>query len=278
MGAVSLSVALVGGAVAVFNPCAFPLLPAFLSFYIGADEERLPRATTRVLQGLLVGTLVTTGFLGLFALAGLPITLGIGEVARLVPWAGLATGVALTLLGGAAIAGISIRAPVRLHLHPRRERRTGAIVLFGVGYGAASLGCSLPIFLALIGASLGDKKIAVFAAYGIGMTVALLTLSVSVALLREGIVRCAKPLLPHVERAGGVLLGLSGTYLTYYWARIQFGDKATLADDPIVTFVTVHAARMEEAAAGHTWPLMAAVAALLAATSLSLVFRSKAHA
>ena len=72
MNAVPVSVALVAGGLAVVNPCGFPLLPAFLSFYLGADEHELPRAPTRILQGLLVGVLVSAGFLGLFALASLP--------------------------------------------------------------------------------------------------------------------------------------------------------------------------------------------------------------
>jgi cytochrome c-type biogenesis protein len=75
------------------NPCGFPLLPAFLSFYIGADEQRLPAAPSRVLQGLLVGALVAVGFLGFFALVGLPVSYGIGATARAVPWAGLATSI-----------------------------------------------------------------------------------------------------------------------------------------------------------------------------------------
>src|SRR5438876_8125830 len=44
MNAVPASVALVAGGLAVINPCGFPLLPAFLSFYLGADEHELPRA------------------------------------------------------------------------------------------------------------------------------------------------------------------------------------------------------------------------------------------
>ncbi len=63
---VPILIALVAGGLAVVNPCGFPLLPAFLSFYLGADERRLPSAPTRVLQGPLVGALVTVGFLGFF--------------------------------------------------------------------------------------------------------------------------------------------------------------------------------------------------------------------
>jgi cytochrome c-type biogenesis protein len=92
---VPISIALVAGGLAVVNPCGFPLLPAFLSFSLGADEQRLPMASSRALQGLLVGALVTVGFLGFFALVGLPVSYGVAAIARAVPWAGLATGAAL---------------------------------------------------------------------------------------------------------------------------------------------------------------------------------------
>ena len=69
-----LALALVAGALASINPCGFPLLPAFLSFYVGADESDLPRAPARTAQGLLVGLLVSAGFLGVFLLIGIPIS------------------------------------------------------------------------------------------------------------------------------------------------------------------------------------------------------------
>src|SRR4051794_24375712 len=88
MGTVPLSIALTAGGLAVVNPCGFPLLPAFLSFYLGVDEEKLPRAPTRIAQGLMVGALVAFGFLGVFAVVGLPLSLGVGAIADAVPWVG----------------------------------------------------------------------------------------------------------------------------------------------------------------------------------------------
>ena len=143
------------GGLSVVNPCGFPLLPAFLSFYFGAEEEQLPPAPTRVAQGLVVGALVALGFLGFFALVGLPVSFGVGAIARAVPWAGLATGALLAIVGLVTLFGIRVRLPVHPRLRVRRERRLSAMLLFGVGYGAASLGCTLPLFLALVGASLG---------------------------------------------------------------------------------------------------------------------------
>ena len=104
-GGVPLSIAFVAGGLATLNPCGFPLLPAYLSFYVGADESRLPRASSRVLQGLLAGLLVTAGFLGVFAIIGLPIAYGAGFVADVVPWAGLAIGIALALAGVVVLSG-----------------------------------------------------------------------------------------------------------------------------------------------------------------------------
>lgn len=268
MGAVPVSVALVAGGLAVVNPCSFPLLPAFLSFYVGAEEEKLPRAATRVAQGLIVGALVTVGFLGLFALIGVPISFGAGAVAQAVPWAGIATGALLAVVGLVALAGIHVRSPLHFQVRARRERRAGAIVLFGVGYGAALLGCTLPIFLTLVGASLGGGKVAVFVAYGIGMAVVLMTLSVTVALVREGVTRFVRPVLPYMSRLAGALLVVSGGYLTYYWARIRFGDTATLADDPIVGGVTRYAAEIQSYAADRASQLLIGGGSVLAAAAL----------
>jgi cytochrome c-type biogenesis protein len=225
----------VAGGLSVVNPCGFPLLPAFLSFYLGADEDRLPSAPTRVLQGLIVGGLVAIGFLGFFALVGLPVSFGVGAIANAVPWAGLATGAVLAIIGLMTLVGIHLRLPLHLQPGVRRERRLGAMLLLGVGYGAASLGCTLPLFLTLVGASLGGAKLTAFVAYGIGMTVVLMALSVLVALAREGATRLVRPALPYMSRIAGALLLASGGYLFYYWARLRFGDSATVADDPIVS-------------------------------------------
>ena len=248
----------------MLNPCGFPLLPAFLSFYLGVQEERLPSAPTRMLQGLLVGALVTVGFLGLFAVVALPVSYGIGAVANAVDWVGLATGVGLALAGAAAFTGWTPHIRPLPVARPRRERRLASMVLFGVGYGAASLGCTLPILLALIGASLGAEKLAVFGAYGAGMAVVLMALAVAVALTREGLASRLRPLLAHVNRLAALLLFASGGYLTYYWARIRFGDQLTLADDPIVGTASRYAAQLEIFARHHDTPLLAGAAAIVA--------------
>ena len=252
------------------NPCGFPLLPAFLSFYMGADEQRLPPAPSRVLQGLLVGALVAVGFLGFFGLVGLPVSYGVGAIARAVPWVGLATGAALVIAGVLTLLGTHLRLPAQLRVQPRRERRLGAMVLFGIGYGAASLGCTLPLFLTLVGASLsGGGKLTTFLAYGAGMAVVLMALSVLVALAREGAARAVRPVLPYMNRIAGLLLLAAGGYLSYYWARLQFGDTATVADAPIVSFGVRFSGEVRNFADGNGSLILAGAGAIVAVALLA---------
>ena len=42
--------ALTASGLSVVNPRGFALMPAFLSLYVGAGEEQLPSASSRVLQ------------------------------------------------------------------------------------------------------------------------------------------------------------------------------------------------------------------------------------
>ncbi len=274
---VPVSIALVAGGLAVVNPCGFPLLPAFLSFYLGADEQRLPHAATRILQGLLVGALVTVGFVGLFALVSLPVSFGVALVARAVPWAGLATGALLALAGLAVIGGRRLPMPLHLQLPVRRQRNLGAMLLFGAGYGAASLGCTLPLYLSLVGASAGGSKITVFLAYALGTALVLMALSVMVALAREGVVRVLRSLFPHMHWITGLLLLASGGYLFYYWARLQWGDSATVADDPIVSFGVRFSGQIERLAHSSGSLLVTAAGVIVALALVSALVRWRRH-
>jgi cytochrome c-type biogenesis protein len=275
MADVSLSIALVGGALATLNPCSFPLLPAFLSFYAGAEEGTLPRASTRVAQGLAAGLLVTAGCVGVFAIVGLPISLGATALSRALPWLGLALGVALTIAGVLAIAGTTLRLPTRAASRAPRARGVSAMLLFGAGYGVASLGCTLPLFLLLLGSSLSSRDVGetlvAFAAFGVGMAVVLTALAVSAALLREGLATRLRALLPYAGKLAGALLVLCGLYVAYYWARVKFGPSATLADDPLVGPVTKFTAELQSYAAGDGRLVLVAAASIVALAAFAAI-------
>lgn len=247
-----LALALVAGALASVNPCGFPLLPAFLSFYVGADEDDLPRATARVGQGLLVGLLVSAGFLAVFAVVGVPIAYGVTQLTSAIPWAGLAIGALMVLGAVAGLAGRTLYVSPRRPLQVRRRRHPATMVWFGAAYAVCSLGCTLPIFVALVGASLATASVIegsiVFGAYGLGMATMLMALSLGAALARDGLARRLKRLLPHMQRVASGLLMIAGAYLTYYWARVIWSPPKSLSSDPLVGAMTRFATLVQRAA------------------------------
>lgn len=247
-----IGIAIVAGALASVNPCGFPLLPAFLSFYVGADEEFLPRASARAAQGLLVGVLVSAGFLAVFAVVGVPISLGMTQLTSTIPWAGLGIGV---LMLGAAVVGLTGRAVYlspRKPLEVKRERRPRTMVWFGAAYALCSLGCTLPIFIAMVGASLATASVlegvVVFGAYALGMMTMLMALSLGAALAREGLARRLKGMLPYMQRIASGLLLVAGAYLTYYWARVIWSPSESTAGDPLIAAMTRFATLVQRAA------------------------------
>ena len=97
-------------------------------------------------------------------------------------------------------------------------------LLFGLTYGIASLSCTLPIFLAVLGGSLATASVsstlAQMALYGLGMGFVITMLTIAVALFRESMQRWMKGAMRWVEPIGTIFLFVAGVYIVYYWLTI----------------------------------------------------------
>ncbi len=230
--ALPLGVAFAAGMVAAVNPCGFAMLPAYLSLYLGTEESGFAErsALSRALRALAVGCVVSLGFVLLFGVAGLVISAGGRALIEIMPVLGVLVGEALVVLGvwmllagRAPYAAATSKLAARLG-DPRKVGVRG-FFLYGLAYGAASLGCTLPAFLAVIGtgiASGGGVAGAVrFLGYGLGMASVLVALTVALAFFKEGLVRWLRGALPYVQRASALLLILAGAYVVFYWWTAQ---------------------------------------------------------
>lgn len=224
-----LALAFAAGLVAAVNPCGFAMLPAFISYHLnaGLGRQALPRARRwAAADGLVVGLLVTAGFLAVFGTAGLGVALGARAVVRVIPWVTIVVGVVLVVLGLWLLAGRRLSIPVP-GIGARKGPGYRSVLAFGVAYAIGSLSCTLPVFLIVVGSSVAARSplqaLAVISAYGLGMATILMLLSLATAGFREVLVRRIRRLLPHVSRISGALLAASGGYVVYYWASILAG-------------------------------------------------------
>jgi cytochrome c biogenesis protein CcdA len=96
-----LSWAFAAGMVASVNPCGFLMLPTFVSYHLGTQEAGYYArpALERARQALGLGFTATAGFLVILAVAGAIIAAGGQWLIRVFPYAGVAIGVGMGLLG-----------------------------------------------------------------------------------------------------------------------------------------------------------------------------------
>jgi len=220
------------GMVAAVNPCGFAMLPAYLSLYLGTEEEGFAErsAASRVLRALAVGCVVSSGFVLLFGVAGVVISAGGTALIGAMPVLGVLVGEALVALGvWMLLAGRGPYAAVlgRLATRLGDPRKVGirGFFLFGLAYGAASLGCTLPAFLAVVGSGIAAAGVVPgavrFLDYGLGMASVLVALTVALAFFKEGVVKWLRGALPYVQTTSAVLLILAGAYVVFYWWTAQ---------------------------------------------------------
>jgi len=216
------------GAVSSVNPCGFALLPAYLARRIGANDPGHANWVDSVSRAFAVGSVTTGGFIAVFGGVGVAVSLGAYWLTRAMPWAGFAIGIVLAFIGLYILAGrhINVRIPFA-GSHKQFKGLRGDFV-FGVGYGTASLTCTLPILLSITSTALTGglaESVLSFVAYAVGMGTILTALAVAAALSRDGLAALFKGFLPYVYLFSGGLLLLAGLYVTYYWGFALFGDR-----------------------------------------------------
>ena len=221
--------AFLAGMVASVNPCGFVMLPTYISYHLGNEEEGFYQRSflERAGRGLLLGVAATGGFIAVAAVVGLVVAAGGQWLTTTFRFFGAVLGVVLLGLGLWLLLGrgkLALMAASRVHVSPRRN--LGNVVAFGAAYSISSLSCTLPIFLAVVGIGLGTKGLGAsfgqFMGYALGMGSVLVAVTVGAALFRGAVARWLRGSMLAISRASAMFLVGAGGYLIYYW--VVFAD------------------------------------------------------
>lgn len=221
--------AFLAGMVASVNPCGFVMLPSYISYHLGNEEEGFYRRSflERAGRGLLLGAAATGGFVAVAAAVGLVVAAGGQWLTSTFRYFGALLGAVLLGLGLWLLSGrgkLALLAASRVHVSPRRN--LGNVVAFGAAYSISSLSCTLPIFLAVVGIGLGTQGLGAafgqFMGYALGMGSVLIAVTVGAALFRGAVARWLRGSMLAISRASAMFLAGAGGYLLYYW--IVFAD------------------------------------------------------
>ncbi|HBT96483.1 MAG TPA: cytochrome C biogenesis protein [Desulfobulbaceae bacterium] len=216
------------GMVSAVNPCGFFMLPVYLSFYLGtAGREIMPVSPwRRCLGALWVGGVVTLGFAVVFLVCGLVVASGGLALMSLIPWFALIIAACLIATGIWMLFDRHLTSftfgNIAARIGDPRDITVKGFFLFGLAYALTSLGCALPIFLAMLGGAIAAggpllvaRQCLVYIA-GVGCVLVLLTMAI--AFVRQGIIIGAlRKILPHSQKLTAFFLLAAGVYIIYYW-------------------------------------------------------------
>jgi len=244
------------GALSFFSPCSFPLLPGYVSFYLMRKKETSSGLNEKTMRaalpaGLAASAGILTIFLGL-AIFGIFFSEAIREmVPVLIP----ITGAVILIMGVIMLADIDLSR----FTHPIKEKsKAGARklkpifippiekflsfvtrkpikfeenedselmgqYLYGLGYGAASAGCTAPVFIALLVASMSYtlfNTALIFLLYAVTTAALMVTFTLLVAASQDTIVNKMRASTGMIKKIGGAILSIVGLYLVYQYVTV----------------------------------------------------------
>jgi cytochrome c biogenesis protein CcdA len=222
--------AFAAGMASAVNPCGFAMLPAYLGLYLGDNEKeaRTPHPLELLGRAVVVGGVVTVGFIVLFGLAGVVIGVGFSAAAKALPWLGLAIGIGLTVAGAWILGGgklyTGIAARAASHMGDPGKVSLRGYFMFGLSYGTASLSCTLPIFLAVVGIGVAGASffavVSNFVLFATGMGFVIMILTLGMAFARGAMVGGLRKALPYIQPMGSLFMVIAGAYIVFYWLTI----------------------------------------------------------
>ncbi len=229
MTAQRLATVFAAGMAATVNPCGFALLPAYLAFYLGMTDDSPADGRARSLpapiRAVKVGLSMTAGFLVVFGAIGVVWSSISATVAEHLPWVSVAMGVALMGLGVAMLAGFQPTVALPKMAVGKGDAQARSMFLFGMSYAVASLSCTIPLFVGVLGLSFDESFLSGlvnFATYGLGMGALVTVLTLAVALARTGLVTALRRALGWMTRISGALVLVGGALVAYYgWASTR---------------------------------------------------------
>ncbi|SDQ94060.1 cytochrome c biogenesis protein CcdA [Natronobacterium texcoconense] len=211
----TLGLALLAGIGTFFSPCAYPLLPGYVGFYVSQTENEEASLGGALSRGLVAGVGV---FVTLAVVLGVAYQVSYDTLSNIVYFELIVGGI--LLLFGVLI--LVDRAPSLSIALPQRRSSVLGFGIFGAGYALAAAGCALAFLTPVVASALALPPLEAMLVLGTYVgTVVVLMVALTVA-TGMGLIASAGRLAGYSERirqvAGAVMIvaGLGQLYLAIF--------------------------------------------------------------
>lgn len=222
------------GMVALLNPCGFALLPAYLGYFLGLDDDRSGANSTLVAlnRGQIVGLTMSAGFLAVFGVLGLFLAGSLTAIGQSgwLPRLTIVIGVGLVVLGIAMLRGFQPALSLPKLNKGGGDQSILSMFAFGVSYAIASLSCTIGIFITIVANTTRSdsfgERLGSFLSYAVGMGLLATVVTLAVGFGKKGLVNNFRRLLPKINLFSAIVLVIVGVYVTLYgiWSQQVFSD------------------------------------------------------
>ncbi|MEF8813773.1 MAG: cytochrome c biogenesis protein CcdA [Halovenus sp.] len=207
----NVTFALTAGVATFFSPCAYPLLPGYVGFYVNSFDGE----TASVAGAGLRGVAAAFGVLATFALLG-----GTTALVGQETLSGIT--VFETLVGGLLIVfgllvALGLDPSLSLSLPKRRSGVLG-FGLFGAGYALAGAGCVAPVFLAVVARTIALPPEAAVLVLGVYAGVVAVLMAATTVATGVGMISNANRVMAHagwLKRLAGAVMVVAGVGQLY---------------------------------------------------------------
>jgi cytochrome c-type biogenesis protein len=227
--------AFAAGIASFFSPCSFPMLPGYVGYYFSLEEEEQRSKKEVIKKALPLGIAAALGILlvylfigGLVMAIGSPILPFIPILAPIVAVVVIVLGILMLTniqyyritntinnVSGRVLSIFKFRDNTMSSFFNQRE--TGTNFVYGMGYGLAAAGCTLPIFLLIITGALSTggflSGMFIFLIYGIGMGIFMVVVTLLVATSKDTIINKMKMSTHRIKVVSGVVMIIAGIAL-----------------------------------------------------------------
>ncbi|MFW6176283.1 MAG: cytochrome c biogenesis protein CcdA [Thermoplasmatota archaeon] len=222
------TLAIFGGFASFFSPCAFPLLPSFIAYYITGKKEK----SRSIKSGLTLGLKAAFGLVTIFGLIGFLAIGGSYWISQFIPYLELIVGILILILGLLLLKDIDIggyftllknKIKYMMGKKPSSSKTTTSPFLYGMGYGSAAAGCTAPVFIAIVLSSwLADglySALVVILIYFSIMAGLMIFFSVLTMVLKDTIADKIKKHIGLINKISASIMIAVGIYLITYFLQ-----------------------------------------------------------
>jgi len=203
------------GAIGFLSPCALPLLPTYVVYYLNLGEEASSKGQSFRTLTFILATLA--GFMTVFASLGVIPSLAFQVIPLSSSILTPVIGIGMIIIGVIYATSDLFSRFTHTGLTPPRARSSISFYVFGIAYALASLSCSFPVFLLVVLSSAlssgFQNSLILFILYALGagsiLALFTLTLSISRDFLHARLMRA----MPHMRKIGAAVLIISGLYI-----------------------------------------------------------------